>query len=156
MKVRSLALGGAVAAVLMSAGAAQAHHSYAMFDRLKKISIEGTVASFDWRNPHIYIWLYVKNPKGAYDRFAVEGGSVTMLKRAGWNANTVKVGEKVTMDINPLKDGRTGGYFVTMTKADGTLVRGDAAAGKGDGKLPGGAGAAAEALARENAAKAKP
>ena len=123
-----------------------------MFNRLTKISIEGTIAKFDWRNPHIYIWVYVKNKAGKYDTWAVEGGSVTMLARQGWSAKTIVPGDKVKIDINPLKDGRNGGYFISLVKADGTLVKGDMAAGAGNGRLPGAAGAAQEALEKEQAA----
>jgi hypothetical protein len=149
--VASLA-GGAVLAVMCGAGPALAHHSYAMFDRTKKQTIQGTIAKYEFTNPHVYIWLYVKNAQGKYDTYAIEGGSSQMLARAGWSGTTVVPGEKVTIDYNPLKDGRTGGYFVHLTKADGTQITGDGAAGQGNGRLPGGAG---EAQKAEEAEKAK-
>lgn len=144
-----LSAGALTVALLGAPAPAFAHHSYAMFNRLKKVTIEGTIAKFDWRNPHIYIWLYVKNAKGGDDLYAVEGGSVTMLARQGWSANIIRPGDKVKIDMNPLKDGRNGGYFVQLVKADGTVIRGDAAAGQGNGHLPGSAGAAAAAVARD-------
>ena len=145
---------GAIAAGLaLGAAPAAAHHSYAMFDRTIKKTIEGTVAKFEWTNPHIYIWLYVKNAQGKYDTYAIEGGSSQMLARQGWSGTTVKPGDKVTIDYNPLRDGRTGGYFVHLQRPDGSEVRGDGAAGQGNGRLPGGAG---EAQKAEENQKAKP
>ncbi len=142
---------GAALASGLGMSPAMAHHSYAMFDRTKKLTIQGTIAKYEFTNPHIYIWLYVKNAEGKYDTYAIEGGSSQMLARVGWNGTTVVAGEKVSIDYNPLKDGRTGGYFVHLAKADGTQISGDGAAGQGNGRLPGSAG---EAQKAEEAAKA--
>jgi len=143
--------------LLATARLAPAHHSYAMFDRTKIVTVTGTVAKYDFRNPHMFLWLYVKNPAtGKQDIYAVEGGSRNNLARQGWDRNTFEEGEKLTITLNPLKDGRTGGYFVKAVKADGKTITGDPAAGQGDGKIPGVSGAAqAEEEAAEKEKKQK-
>jgi hypothetical protein len=119
----------ACAAVLACLGAAPAlaHHSYSMFDTTKSVFVDGTVAKVEWVNPHTFVWLYVakKDQPGEYDLYAFENGPITMLMRAGWTKETMKVGEKVTVQYFPLKDGRTGGSFVKAIHADGTESIGD-------------------------------
>ena len=111
------------ASLLLNAAPANAHHSYAMFDLKARATISGTVAKLEWSNPHVFIWLYVPNSKGAFDLYGLEAGSVTLLTRYGWTKSTVKSGEKVTVEYFPLKDHRPGGAFVKLTHADGTVNR---------------------------------
>src|SRR5215510_1595004 len=108
----------AVIAVLLSAsaGPATAHHSFAMFNREKMMEVSGTVRTFQWTNPHAYIWLWVANKEGKQEVWGIElGGGPNMMLRAGWNKHTVNPGDKIKVRIHPLKDGRTGGMFVDMT-----------------------------------------
>ena len=71
----------------------------------------------------------MKNPStGNQDICAVETGSTNSLLRRGWDQHTFEPGDKVTIDLNPLRDGGTGGYFVKAVKADGTVIGGDGAA----------------------------
>lgn len=109
-------------AVVGGASPAAAHHSYAMFNMDKIVTVKGTIKQYDWTNPHTYIWLYVQNDKGGQDVWAVEGGSPNALSRIGWSKRTVKPGDKVTLEIHPLRDGRTGGFFNKITLPDGTVM----------------------------------
>jgi hypothetical protein len=120
--VRLVALG--VAAMLMAP--AMAHHSYAMFDRTKSVSLSGKVRIWEFTNPHSYLWVYVKNDKGDYDLYGLEAPGPAQFIRAGWNKNTVKPGDSVTVLINPLSDGRNGGNLVRVTLADGRTWSGGA------------------------------
>jgi Family of unknown function (DUF6152) len=119
----------ACAAVLVCLGAAPAlaHHSYSMFDTTKSVFAEGTVAKVEWVNPHTFVWLYVEraDKPGEYDLYGFENGPITMLMRNGWTKETLRIGEKVTIQYFPLKDGRTGGSFVKAIHADGTESIGD-------------------------------
>jgi hypothetical protein len=133
MSARRFELGRSVSArfILLAAGsistpAAWAHHSYAMFDGTKTLSVSGTVAKLEWANPHVYVWVYVRNPSAAsgYDLYAFENGSTGVLSRLGWSASTFSVGEKITVEYWPLKDGRTGGHFVKGTHQDGRVAPG--------------------------------
>jgi hypothetical protein len=114
---------GALVAMSIPCAPLLAHHSYAMFDGTKTLTVSGTVAKLEWGNPHVYVWVYVANPKAAsgYDLYAFENGSTGVLSRLGWSKSTFVAGEKISVDYWPLKDGRTGGHFVKATHADGRV-----------------------------------
>jgi len=98
-----------VAAVLLLsiAGSAFAHHGFqSWFDMSRSVTVKGTVTAFDWTNPHAYIYLDVKDEKGAVVKWSAELGAVAMLSRAGWKKDTVKPGDEITMTGNPGKDGK--------------------------------------------------
>lgn len=107
---------------LSLAGTASAHHSYAMFDRTKNASIDGTVRTMQWTNPHTYLWVYAANKKGGQDVWGFEfGGGPNGLIRSGWTKKTLNVGDKVSIKYHPLKDGRTGGEFMSVTLPNGII-----------------------------------
>ena len=109
------ALGLAAIAVGMYAVPALAHHSFAMFDAEKKTTLEGTVKEFQWTNPHSWILMTVNN-----DQWAIEMGAPGGLARQGWVPKTLTPGMKITVNIQPLKDGKHGGRAVAVTLPDGT------------------------------------
>jgi hypothetical protein len=115
-----------LAMLLILATPLMAHHSYAMFDGSKTLTVTGTVAKLEWTNPHVYVWVYVPNlkAKSGYDLYAFENGSTNVLARLGWSKKTFKVGEKISVAFWPLKDGRTGGHFIKATHADGRVSPG--------------------------------
>jgi Family of unknown function (DUF6152) len=115
----------AILSVVLWQPLAMAHHSYAMFDLSKRSTVNGTVAKLEWGNPHVFVWLYVANSKGKYDLYALENGSISILSRYGWTRQTLKAGDKATIEYLPLKDGRNGGYFVKAKFADGRILSGD-------------------------------
>jgi hypothetical protein len=88
---------------------ATAHHSFAMFDMTKSVRLEGTVKRFEWTNPHSWIFLEVAGPGAAVEQWTIELPAAGLLAREGWNKNYVRVGERVVLHVNPLKDGRKGG-----------------------------------------------
>ena len=97
----------ATAVLLLSlAGATYAHHATASFDMTNSITVKGAVTGYDWTNPHVYIYLDVKDEKGAMEKWSVEMASVGMLARAGWRRDTVKPGDEITIVGNRAKDGR--------------------------------------------------
>jgi hypothetical protein len=99
-----------------------AHHSFAMFDQSKKVTLKGTVREFQWTNPHAWIHLDVPNADGVKDTWQVELNSPNNLKRQGWKSSSIKPGDQVTLVLNPLKDGSKGGLFVSITLPDGTVL----------------------------------
>jgi len=109
-------------AALSVAGAAVAHHSTAMFDLTRKVTVEGTVESFEWTNPHTWLWLQVPKSGGESVRYGIEGMSPNFLSRNGWTRAALKPGDKVKVQINPLKDGQPGGFFVAVTLPDGKVL----------------------------------
>src|SRR5687768_182219 len=106
---------------------AVAHHSYAVFDLSKRLTVAGTVAKFEWTNPHSYLWVYVPRPGSPkeYDLYGFENGSPTMMTRQGWTKSVLKAGDRVSIEYAPLKDGRRGGHLARVTFADGRVLRGD-------------------------------
>ncbi|MCB5426660.1 hypothetical protein H0274_15470 [Altererythrobacter sp. CC-YST694] len=109
------------AALLAPAGAAFAHHSYAMFDMNKTVPLEGTVVKFKWQNPHAFIEIDVP-VKGQTERWAIEMTSPNNLTNEGWKRTTLKTGDKVTLKIHPLRNGSKGGSYVAVRKADGFML----------------------------------
>jgi hypothetical protein len=119
-------------ALCMLAGPAalMAHHSFAMFDQQKTVTLNGTVSSFEWTNPHAYIEVDVPDDKGAAKHWSIELGSPSILQQSGWKFSDIKRGYKVTATINPLKDGTAGGLLIQVTLPDGRVL------GNGPGRGP--------------------
>ncbi len=116
MTLRALSLAGV--AVLLAAPAL-AHHSFAMFDADKTIEMSGAVTDFQWTNPHSWIQIMVTDAKGQNAEWSFEMGSPSVLARQGWKPKTVVAGNKVTVRVHPMKDGSTGGQFLSIVLPDG-------------------------------------
>lgn len=115
-------LGMAVLTAAMGAGgAAWAHHSFAMFDQSKQTTLVGAVREFQWTNPHAFIEIAVQ-ATGPADNWSVELNSPNNLRRQGWTRDSLKAGDHVTLVINPLRDGKKGGLFVSAVLADGKVL----------------------------------
>ena len=114
-----------VACVLGYASISQAHHSYAMFDSSNGTrTVSGTVAKLEWKNPHVFIWVYVPSQApGKYDLWAFENGSPSVLSKHGWSTEALKAGEKITMEYWPLRDGSMGGHCEKATRSDGQVLQ---------------------------------
>jgi hypothetical protein len=119
--MRALTLGLLGAAAMASAGPALAHHSFAMFDTKRTVTLNGTIKEFQWTNPHSWIEVSVVNDKGGVDEWSIECGSPNMLSRNGWRPAILKPGDKVVVITNPMKDGSTGGALVKITLPDGRM-----------------------------------
>ena len=104
------------------AGPVLAHHSFAMFDMSKPVTITGVVTSFEWTNPHAYIEVDVPDGKGGQRHWSIELGSTSILMRAGWKFNTLKKGDKVTALVSPLRTGEPGSLLNRITLADGRVL----------------------------------
>jgi len=111
--------------LLLSAGhQALAHHSYVMFDQTKRATVQGTVHALEWTNPHVWVWVSVKDVSGAATIYGFETNAPSELSRFfGWHKHVLAAGEPVTVDYSPLKSGRPGGALRTITFADGRTLR---------------------------------
>jgi hypothetical protein len=111
---KMLALAG-FAAVALAAAPAFAHHSFAMFDSAKNVTLEGTIKEFQWTNPHSWIQIVAKDASGKDVEYSIEGGSPNGLSRSGWKRTSLKPGDKAVLVMHPLKDGTAGGSLVTVS-----------------------------------------
>jgi hypothetical protein len=112
----------AFGAALLAAAPALAHHSFAMFDRQKQITLKGTVKEFQWTNPHSFIQIEAPDEKGVVNSYSIEMNSPNNLTRQGWKSTVLKPGDKVTLVMNPLRDGSRGGLFVSVMLPDGKVL----------------------------------
>ena len=109
-------------AVALAAGTAQAHHSFAMFDMTKEVTVSGTVRQFQWTNPHAYIQLMSKDEQGRDVEWSLEMGAPMYLYARGWRPSSLKNGMRVTVTLNPLRNGRPGGVVRDVAGADGKPI----------------------------------
>ena len=109
----------AVVLTLALASPARPHHSHAMFDHTKQVSVSGTVTEFVYRNPHVFLYVDVKSDNGETVNYWVELSNLTNMITRGIGRSTFKPGDKVTVNLHPLLDGRPGGSYVTILAADG-------------------------------------
>lgn len=119
-------------AVALGAGAVQAHHSYAMFDGSQTRSVTGTVARLEWKNPHVFLWIYVpsQGTPRTHALWAFENGSPSVLSARGWNTSLFKAGERITVDYWPLRNGGNGGHLEKVSLADGRSLVGAGGPGR--------------------------
>ena len=97
---------------------AAAHHSGAMFDDAKSVTLTGTVKVFQWTNPHCWIQLLVPGSSGTTE-WSVEMGAPFEIYRTGLRPSTVRAGDRLTIVVHPMRDGSHGGLFVSATGPDG-------------------------------------
>jgi hypothetical protein len=111
---------------LVQAAPASAHHSYASFDRSRTITVSGTVKSWEWTNPHTWLTVVVPDgkKKGAVQSWAFEGMAPGTLRAKGWSRVMLKPGDKVSLTMNPRRDGTSGGTLVSLTLPDGKVLGG--------------------------------
>ncbi|HEX5280531.1 MAG TPA: DUF6152 family protein [Micropepsaceae bacterium] len=121
MYVKSLSL--AVIAAFALSVPASAHHSFAMFDATKNVTVQGAVKEFEWTNPHSWLRVMVMDQKtGKPVMWAFELSSPARLTTMGMHADTVKAGDVVSVTFHPMKDGTRGGQFVQATLPSGKQV----------------------------------
>jgi hypothetical protein len=98
-----------------------AHHSFAMFDQTRTVTLQGAVKEFQWTNPHCFIQMLVPSPSGLVE-WSIEMHSPGVNYREGWRPGTLKAGDKVTIVIKPVRDGTHGGQLVSATIPDGRTL----------------------------------
>jgi hypothetical protein len=121
----------AAAVILVASGTVSAHHSFAMFDQDKLITLKGSVAEWYWINPHGHIILKVDAAPGvdpkSVGEWDVECASTNIMRLQGWSSTTLKPGDQVTISGNPLKDGSKGVSLFYVTFPDGKRLYRDIA-----------------------------
>jgi hypothetical protein len=105
------------------AAPAFAHHSFAMFDAQKTVTLSGTVKEFEWTNPHSWLRVMVNDEKtGKPALWALELSSPARLTTMGMHADSVKAGDQVSVTFHPMRDGTRGGQFIQATLPGGKQV----------------------------------
>jgi hypothetical protein len=100
-----------------------AHHSFAMFDAQKSVTLQGTVKEFEWTNPHSWLRVMVNDEKsGKPVLWALELSSPARLTTMGMHADSVHPGDSVSVTFHPMKDGTRGGQFIQATLPGGKAV----------------------------------
>ena len=107
-----------LAVTLLLSAPALAHHSFAMFDPVKVITLKGTVGEFRWVNPHVSLFVKVNGSDDPRNLWSVELTSPGNLTRLGWSRKSLKVGDRVMVEVNPLRDGNHGGGFRSVKLVD--------------------------------------
>lgn len=102
----------------LCATAVTAHHSAQQFDFGRSVPISGVVKRFQSINPHMRLVITVTDAKGTRD-ISFEGHSTNNMYRAGYRDGMIKVGDKITVYVAPLRDGSDGGYVTAASTADG-------------------------------------
>ncbi|MGH8218807.1 MAG: DUF6152 family protein [Steroidobacteraceae bacterium] len=111
-----------IAALLLTATPCLAHHSFAMFDDARTVTLHGTVRQLQWTNPHCYLQVLVPSG-GSTVEWSLEMNSPLAMYRSGWKPGSFKPGDTVTVVINPLKDGTSGGRLVDAIDANGRSLK---------------------------------
>jgi hypothetical protein len=112
MSPRTILFAGIAASII--AVPAFAHHSFAMFDATKTVTMNGTVKSFEWTNPHMWLTVTVDGTDYPLEMQGIQGAV-----RFGWKRDTVKSGDKISVDMHPLRDGTHGGQLLSVVLASG-------------------------------------
>ena len=105
--------------VLALSTPALAHHSFAMYDHTRTLTLKGEVTKFQWTNPHGYLEIDVKQKDGTTKHYSLEMTSINMMTRLGWRSNMIKAGDIVVCTVSPLLNGESAGLLLDVTLPDG-------------------------------------
>jgi hypothetical protein len=112
-----------VSVVVIMGAAASAHHSSAAYGNATIVLKDATIKNLVWANPHTVLTFEVKDAKGVAGTWNAESGSPSALTRMGWNRNSVKAGDRVTIELFPARNGAKVGRLSRVTLADGRELR---------------------------------
>ncbi|MDX1430097.1 MAG: DUF6152 family protein [Rhodothermales bacterium] len=112
-----------VVGILAVTAVARAHHSASIYESDSVLTLQGTVRSYEWKNPHVYIYMDVVDQAGETIEWEIEGGSTPLMMRSGWTATTLVPGEKVSVRINPNKNAAVNnGWLLEISSNRGTSL----------------------------------
>jgi hypothetical protein len=122
----------AIVSLAIFSGAAMAHHGVAGYDLTKTVTLHGTVAKFDWSNPHVVVFVDAKNDSGEMQHWTIEFAAPIHMVRAGWTKNAMKAGDDITIDTHPSRNGAPIGISSTITFILKAVVNGQALPSRSD------------------------
>jgi hypothetical protein len=108
-----------IAAGLAASGPLLAHHSSSAYDMDHPVNMKGVVTNMEWSNPHVFIYLDVKDDAGNVEQWRVEGNSPNMLVRSGWKKEMIKTGDPLLVNGALAKNGSKVMRLITLTLANG-------------------------------------
>jgi uncharacterized protein YndB with AHSA1/START domain len=112
-----------VAALSIADAPLSAHHGRGTtYDMEKRLTLKGNVSRVDWRNPHVVIYLDVKDPDGTVVTWGFENAGVSQLAQEGYSRNTLTLGQEITAILNPAANGAATGIIVKVILADGKEI----------------------------------
>jgi Family of unknown function (DUF6152) len=109
--------------VLFATAPAFGHHSLAMYDVTHPVTVRGVVTRLEWTNPHVYLYVNVKDNKGHVEAWAIEMDRPDFLQHNGWTSNTVKPGDVVICTGAPAKSGARTMRCTTVELSSGEKLR---------------------------------
>lgn len=112
-----------LAALSIAGPSLLAHHGRgATYDMNKRITLKGSVSRVEWRNPHVVIYMDVKDADGKVVTWGFENAGVSQLAQAGYSRNTLKLGQEITAIVNPAANGAPTAIVVKVILADGSEI----------------------------------
>jgi hypothetical protein len=112
-----------LAALAAMSGPLSAHHGRgSTYDMNKRVTLKGVVSRVDWRNPHVVIYMDVKDDAGKVVTWGFENAGVSQLAQAGYNRNSLRIGQEVTALVNPAANGAPTAIVVKVILADGSEI----------------------------------
>jgi len=119
MKTTVLACCAAAALLAIGPTAVFAHHGSAAYDMSKSLTLDGTVTSLDWNNPHCLLHFDAKDDKGEMQHWTIELYNPLWMTRAGWTRTSLKAGDPINITFHGTKSGAPNGY---IRDGDGKLT----------------------------------
>lgn len=126
-KVICRVLLGAVLSVAAATGSASAHHSHAMYRSDLIVPVTGIVKAIRWVNPHSWLTMEAPDGKGGVVSYQIELGGVQQMRTRGLT-EALKFGDRITINIQPLRNGEPGGAYTTI-KSINNIENADTGAG---------------------------
>ncbi len=120
---RILVPSAALAVVCALSGPALAHHTAAMFDINKTVTISGAIKDIKWQNPHVYIEVVSSDADSSGKVWSIECSPPSILVRRGWSIHSLKDGDKISIQAHPLRDGGPAAYLLNVTTAGGSVLK---------------------------------
>ncbi len=103
--------------------AATAHHSAAMYDGAKVATVNGTIKEFHWTNPHVIVTVTGKDATGVEGSWNIECSALSILVRNGWSSKVLTPGDKVQIQMRPMRDGGKAGLMLTVAASNGVMLK---------------------------------
>jgi len=108
--------------LIVLASPVSGHHSDSGLDMNSVVALEGTVTEFRWRNPHVYITIDTSDGSGSDIEWNLQAGAIPLMSRMGWTRDSIAVGESISVEVHPARNGRPYGFLTSVTKQDGTVI----------------------------------